>query len=84
MHTVMTDKQQRVRLPDAKPGQVFAYEVDPTGSIITLHQVKKVEADVEVLDIKDVNPRTFMPKDGSKITRESILAAIRADREGKQ
>jgi len=80
----MTDKQKRVRLPDAKPGQVFAYELDPTGSIITLHKVKKVEPDVEVLDIEDVDPKTFMPKDGSKITRKSIIEAVRADREGKR
>ncbi len=80
----MTDKQQRVRLPDAKPGQVFAYETDSTGTIITLHQVKKVEPEVEVLDIDDVDPKTFMPKEGGEVIRESILAAIRADREGKR
>ena len=26
MHTLKADPKQRVRLPDAKPGQVFAYE----------------------------------------------------------
>jgi hypothetical protein len=35
----MTDKQQRVRLPDAKPGQVFAYADNGNGSF-TLTLVK--------------------------------------------
>jgi len=78
----MTDKQKRVRLPDAKPGQVFAYELDPTGTIITLHQVKKAEPEVEVLDLDDLDPKTLAPKEG-KITDESILRAIRADRDAR-
>jgi hypothetical protein len=83
VHTLKTDKQQRVRLPDAKPGQVFAYELDPAG-VITLHQVKKSEPEVEVLNLEDVDPKTFMPKTGGEIVRESIIAAVRADREGRR
>jgi bifunctional DNA-binding transcriptional regulator/antitoxin component of YhaV-PrlF toxin-antitoxin module len=46
---------------------------------------RKLVADkVEVLDVDDVDPKTFMPKEGGKVIRESILAAIRADREGKR
>lgn len=44
MHTLVTDKQQRVRLPDAKPGQVFAYVDNGNGSI-TLTQVKAETAE---------------------------------------
>jgi hypothetical protein len=79
----MTDKQQRVRLPDAKPGQVFAYETDVTGTIITLHPVKKVEPEVEVLDVDDLDPRTLAPKKRGEVSSESIVLAIRADRESR-
>jgi len=41
MHTVTADKYKRVRLPDAKPGQVFAY-YSVEGNI-TLTVVKKTE-----------------------------------------
>jgi hypothetical protein len=39
VHTVTTDKYKRVRLPDAKPQQVFAYANAGDGSI-TLTPVK--------------------------------------------
>jgi hypothetical protein len=45
---------------------------------------KLVPDEVEVLDVEDVDPKTFLPKDGGGFTRESILAAVRADREGKR
>jgi hypothetical protein len=77
----MTDKQKRVRLPDAKPGQVFAYEVDPSGTIITLHKVKKVASGVEVLGLEDLDPKTLAPKERGEVSNESIARAIRADRD---
>jgi hypothetical protein len=79
----MTDKQQRVRLPDAKPGQVFAYETDPTGTVITLHPVKKVEPEVEVLDLEDLDPKTLAPKERGEVSNESIVRAIRAERDSQ-
>jgi hypothetical protein len=33
MHTVTADERKRVRLPDAKPKQVFAYEPQADGTI---------------------------------------------------
>ncbi len=42
MHIVTADKQKRVRIPDATPGEVFAYDKAPDGTI-TLHQIKKAE-----------------------------------------
>jgi hypothetical protein len=76
----MTDKQKRVRLPDAKPGQVFAYEFDPGGAIITLHEVKKAEPKVEVLELEDLDPKTLAPKVRGEVSNESIVRAIRDDR----
>jgi hypothetical protein len=42
MHTIVADDKKRVRIPDIKPGQVFAYEHD--GKTITLTEVVKKEA----------------------------------------
>ena len=42
MHTITADNKKRVRLPDAKPGQVFAYETTGDGQF-TLKLVKPVE-----------------------------------------
>ncbi len=39
MHTLTADAKRRLRIPDAKPGQVFAYELD--GRSIILTPVKK-------------------------------------------
>ena len=42
MKTLKLDGQKRIRLPDFKPGQVFAYELDGKGAV-TLTPVVKVE-----------------------------------------
>ncbi len=34
MHTITADNQKRIRIPDAKPGQVFAYTDNGDGSIL--------------------------------------------------
>jgi len=39
MSTVTADDRKRVRIPDAKPGQVFAYENNADGSV-TLNPLK--------------------------------------------
>ena len=38
----------------------------------------------EVLELQDIDPETFMPKSGGEVIRESITAAVRADREGRR
>jgi hypothetical protein len=81
VHTLKTDKQQRVRLPDAKPGQVFAYEMNH--GVIMLHQIKKVEDEVEILDLNDLDPKTLAPKERGEVSNESIVRAIRADRDSQ-
>ena len=50
MHTVVTDKQKRVRIPDAKPGQVWAYELN--GQTVTLTPVKPVEKNAKFKLVK--------------------------------
>jgi len=41
--TLTVDAHKRVRIPDARPGQVFAYENDGGGRV-TLIEVKPVES----------------------------------------
>ena len=43
MHTLKADPKQRVRLPDAKPGQVFAYEKLGKGhySLVLVEKTKR-------------------------------------------
>ena len=36
MTTVTVDDRKRVRIPDAKPKQVFAYESNPDGTIVLI------------------------------------------------
>jgi hypothetical protein len=39
MKTLRVDNQKRIRIPDAKPRQVFTYEINRDGTI-TLREVK--------------------------------------------
>ena len=43
---------------------------------------KIIAAETETLSLGDIDPITLLPKAGT-ITRESIVAAVRADRDGK-
>ena len=44
---------------------------------------KLVPEAVGVLDLEDLDPKTLAPKEG-KLTQESIIKAVRADREGQR
>lgn len=44
---------------------------------------KLVPETVGVLDLEDLDPKTLAPNQG-KPTRESIIKAVRADREGRR
>ncbi len=79
MSIVTADNYKRVRIPDAQPGQAYAYEL--SGNVVKLTPVKPDEQDVPV-----VNP--VKGKDGlyhwpAKLTREQVRAAIRADRDSR-
>jgi hypothetical protein len=54
--TVKVDKQKRVRLPDAKPGQLFSIENNGAG-VIVLRALKSLEA-------KPVKSRLVRDKEG--------------------
>lgn len=43
MHTVTADNQKRIRIPDAKPGQVYALESSHGGQQFILTLVEKTD-----------------------------------------
>jgi hypothetical protein len=44
MHAATVDERKRIRLPSAKPGQVFAIESSSDGKVIRLTQVEPVQS----------------------------------------
>ena len=81
METVKADNRQRVRIPDIKPGQVFALEL--SGNVVKLTPVKPVEEDVPIVKpVKGPNGLYRFPP-GVKLSREEIRKAIRADRDSR-
>jgi hypothetical protein len=45
MHTLVVDSKKRIRLPDAKPNQVFAYERQGDGLFLLTRLVKEEPAE---------------------------------------
>jgi hypothetical protein len=81
MMTRKADNRSRVQLPDVKPGTVFEITTDGSGRFNLVEVSPKEPKDVPV-----VNPTRR--KDGSykwpvKLSREEIVAAIRADRDSR-
>ena len=70
MDTVKVDSTKRIRLPDAKPGQVFAYSADGHGRIVlTEVQIKAGKPDVPFLNgikplSRDVLDRLYRQRQG--------------------
>ena len=81
MVTLKADNRSRVKLPDVKPGTVFALET--SGNVVKLTPVEPVEADVPVVRlVKGPNGLYRLPQ-GVKLSREEIRKAIRADRDSR-
>jgi hypothetical protein len=81
MITVKADDRRRVQIPGIKPGQVLAFE--RTGNVVKLTPLQPVEEEVPLVKpIKGPNGLYRLP-DGLKLSRESIRAAIRADRDDR-
>ena len=79
MITVKADNKKRVTIRESKPGQVFAYEVE--GNVIKLTPMQPVKEETPIVKlVKGPNGLYRLPN-GMKLSRESIRAAIRADRD---
>ena len=82
MQTVTADDQKRVQIPDAKPGQLFAYET--SAGVITLTPVKKAESGVVYAKLarKDGNLSFELPE-GYAMPEDAIGSALREERDAQ-
>jgi hypothetical protein len=84
MKTLTVDDRQRVRLPQVKPGQVFAHEPDPDGSIklvpvITKPSPKRVVARL----VKRSDGFFFQVPEGYRLDPEAIGKVVAEERESR-
>jgi hypothetical protein len=84
MKTLTVDDRQRVRLPQVKPGQVYAYEPDANGTIklvpvITKPGAKRVVARL----VKRGGGMFFEVPKGYKLDPEAIGRAVAEERESR-
>jgi hypothetical protein len=84
MKTLTVDDRQRVRLPQVKPGQVFAYEPDSDGSIklvpvITKPSPKRIVARL----VKRDGGMFFEVPKGYKLDPEAIGRAVAEERNSR-
>ena len=84
MKTLTVDDRQRVRLPKANPGQVFAYEPNPDGTIRLVPLVPKPGPRRVVARLSKSGTRVFfqVPK-GYSLDREAIAKAVAEERESR-
>jgi hypothetical protein len=81
MKTLTVDDRQRVRLPQAKPGQVFAYEPDSDGSIKLVPVVTKPGPRRVVAKLSKQGGKLFfkIPK-GYRLDPDAIAKAVAEER----
>jgi hypothetical protein len=81
METVKVDSAKRVRLPDAKPGQVLAYEM--SGNAFTLTPVKPVKDEAQIVKMIKNPDGTYRFPDDARPSRQDILNHLRAERDSR-
>jgi len=84
MKTLTVDDRQRVRLPQVKPGQVFAYEPDSDGSIkLVPVMLKPGPKRVVAKMVKRDGGLFFQVPMGYKLHPEAIAKAVAEERESR-
>ena len=84
MKTLTVDDRQRVRLPQTKPGQVFAYESDSNGSIKLVPVVAKPGPKRVVAKLsKQGGGLLFQVPKGYRLEPEAIAKAVAEERESR-
>ena len=84
MKTLTVDDRQRVRLPEAKAGQVFAYEPNSDGTIKLVPVVPKPGAKRVVAKlVKRGGALFFQVPTGYKLDPEAIAKAVAEERESR-
>ena len=72
--TLTVDSNKRIRLPDAKPEQVFSYEYDGSG-VVTLTRVKGGRQGVATPKLIRKGGRTYLVSE-RKISSEDVQRAL--------
>jgi len=81
MSIVTADDYKRVRIPDAKPGQAFAYEL--SGNVVKLTPIKTDEQETPIVKMVKGPNGLYRFAGGAKLSREEIIKAIREDRDSR-
>lgn len=80
--TVTADERKRVTLPDAQPGESFAYTRDHQGRIVLLPEPAATAGVARIVKTEiGKNGLPYIP--GVKVTREEIARAIREERDSR-
>lgn len=84
MKTLTVDDRQRVRLPQTKPGQVFAYEPDSNGTIRLVPVITKPGPRRVLAKLSKKGGGLFfqVPK-GYRLDPEAIAKAVAEERESR-
>ena len=84
MKTLTVDDRQRVRLPEAKPGQVFAYEPNSDGTVKLIPMVPKPGPRRVVARLAKRGKDVFfeVPK-GYQLDPAAIAKAVAEERESR-
>ena len=69
MHTVIVDSKKRIRLPDAEPSQVYAYEPQGEGRFLLTRLIKA--------EPEDSFPRGSLTKYFTRAKAEEELALLK-------
>jgi hypothetical protein len=84
MKTLTVDDRQRIRLPKAKPGQVFAYEPNSDGTIKLVPVVGKTAPKRLVAKlVKRGGGLFFEVPSGYKLDPDAIGSAVEEERQSR-
>ena len=84
MKTLTVDDRQRVRLPEVKPGQVFAYEPNSDGTIKLVPVMPKPGPKRIVAKLVKRGAKIFFQiPSGYRLEAESIAKAVAEERESR-
>jgi hypothetical protein len=84
MKTLTVDDRQRIRLPEVKPGQVFAYEPNSDGTIKLVPVIPKPGPRRIVARLARRGGRTFFRvPSGYTLDPEAIGKAVAEERESR-
>jgi hypothetical protein len=84
MKTLTVDERQRIRLPEVKPGQVFAYEPNSDGTIRLVPVIPKPGPKRIVAKlVKQGGNSFFQVPSGYTLDPESIGKAVAEERESR-